>query len=130
MDCVLGLLEYCQFLFGCEDFTVLIVQSAESVLELHHSNKFFNVICADSKKNAFKERGVVKQGFSQLQGLLEIGPQEMVFVPMCLRSDFNFALQPIIELICILPVLSKSVDFHVAFFGAAILRDKESVFFL
>ena len=97
---------------------------------LDDRDHLFDKIPSHSIQNLFKEWLVMVQVIAEPKLWLKFFPNLVILSRRGRRFEREFLPQPIIKLLRIFPILAQSIDFDIAFFGAAVGRDMEVIILL
>lgn len=110
--------------------SLVIKETAEDVAVLNNCDHLLDEFTRYPVENALEEALIVVQLEAEGELVLEAVPDQVVLPSCRQRIAYEFLLKPVVKLSRIFPVLAQGVDFDVAFFVAAFLRDKELVLYL
>ena len=109
------------------NYTVVVKQTAENMANFDNRHLLANVLLHGTVKTLEEEVFVVVELERERELVLEVLPDFMIFAVSFVRAKAHLVLEIVVELSCILPVGSQSVDFHVAWLGYGFFTHFEEV---
>lgn len=127
LDLINAVLKDGNLFFERNDVAIIVEHAAKNMAVLHNGNHLVYEVPGGPVKNSLEEGLVIVELERELELELETVPDGVVLSRSRRRQQSHLISQENIEIARILPILSQSVHFDEAFFGASIGGDVELV---